>query len=70
MEKQGKIRKPAPLKGFSSGLWNWEERKEELMFETTVESVSKKMNSINCRRQEESFGDLSGSFGSFCCTKK
>lgn len=70
MEKQGKIRKPALLKGFSSGLWSWEGRKAELLFEITVESVSRRMNSINCRRQEELLGDLSGGFGSFCCTKK
>ena len=70
MEKQGKITKPALLKGFSSGLWSWEDRKAELMFETTAESVSRRMNSINCRRQEELLGDLSAGFGSFCCTKR
>ena len=53
MEKQGKVRKPTPLEGFSSGLWIWEDRKAELMFEATVKSVSRRMNSINCRRQEE-----------------
>ena len=70
MEKEGKIMKPALLKGFSSGLWSWEDRKAELMFETTAESVSRRMNSINCRRQEELLGDLSGGFGSFCCMKR